>query len=61
MKVEIKEVLTLTAEEKKAINTTHMLMLDILEQVNDPDIYNAVKQTCDGLEEFGYLVDTEEG
>ena len=59
MKIETKEVLTLTTEEKKAINTTYLLMIEIIEQIKDPDIYNAVKQTCDGLEEFGYLVDTE--
>ena len=59
MKIEMKEVVTLTAEEKKMISTTHILMLDILERINDPDIYNAVKQTCDGLEEFEYLVDTD--
>ena len=60
MKIETKEVVTLTAEEKKAIVKTHSLMLDILEQINDPDIYNAVKQICDGMEDFEYLVDTEE-
>ena len=59
MKIETKEVLTLTTDEKKAINTTYMLMLDILEHVNDSSIYNAVKQTCNGLEDFGYLVNTE--
>ena len=60
MKIEMKEVLLLTTEEKKTITKTHSLMFDILEQVNDPDIYNAVKQSCDGLEDFEYLVDTEE-
>ena len=59
MKVEMKEVLILTTEEKKLINNTNILMLDILEAINDPDIYNAVKQVCDGFEEFGYIVDTE--
>ena len=59
MIVEMKEVVTLTTEEKKLINKTYILMLDILEAINDPDIYNAVKQACDGLEEFGYLVNTE--
>ena len=47
MKIETKEVLTLTTEEKKAINTTYLLMIEIIEQIKDPDIYNAVKQTCD--------------
>jgi len=60
MKVEMKEVLTLTPEEKIMINQVHSLMLDILEQVNDLDIYNATKQICDGMEEFCYVVDTEE-
>ena len=60
MKVEMKEVLTLTPEEKIMIHQVHSLMLDILEQVNDPDIYNATKQICDGMEEFYYVVDTEE-
>lgn len=60
MKIETKEVVDLTDEEKKAITKTHILMLDILEQINDPDIYNAVKQICDGLEDFEELVDTEE-
>lgn len=60
MKIETKEVIDLTTEEKKAINTTYRLMADILAQINDPDIYNAVKQICDGLEDFGYLVSTEE-
>lgn len=59
MKIETKEVVTLTDEEKSAITKTHMFMLDILEQINDPDIYNAVKQICDGLEDFEELVDTE--
>ena len=60
MKVEMKEVLTLTHEEKAMINKVYSLMLDILEKVNDSDIYNATKKICDGMEEFGYVVDTEE-
>ena len=59
MIIETKEVVTLMKDEKVAINTTYRLMLDILEQISDPDIYNAAKQACNGLEEFGYLVDTE--
>jgi hypothetical protein len=59
MKVEMKEVLTLTTEEKKLINNTHNLILDILQATNDPDLYLSVKKICDGFEEFGYLVDTE--
>lgn len=59
MKIEMKEVLTLTNEEKTMINKVYSLMLDIREQVNDPDIYNAAKQICDGMEEFGYIVNTE--
>lgn len=60
MKVEMKEVLTLTDEEKIMINKVHSLMLDIQEQVSDPDLCNAVKQICDGMEEFDYIVDMEE-
>lgn len=60
MRIEMKEVVTLSDEEKKVINEAHFLMLEILEQVNDPDIYNATKQICDGMEEFCHVVDTEE-
>lgn len=59
MKIEMKEVITLTLEEKEAVNATFVLMGDILEQVNDPDIYNAVKQINDGLDEFIRLVETD--
>lgn len=59
MKIEMKEVITLTSEEKEAVSATRVLMLDILEQVNDPDIYNAVQQVCDGLGEFEILVETD--
>lgn len=59
MKVEKQEVVVLMPEEKKTINEVSTLMLDILEQVDDPDIYNATKQVSDALESFSYLVETE--
>lgn len=59
MIVETKEIVTLTREEKKAISDIHILMLEILEAINEPDIYNATKQICDGLEDFESLVDTK--
>lgn len=59
MMIETKEVVTLTTEETEAINTAYKVMYEIMTETNDPDIYNAVKQACDGLEDFGYLVNTE--
>jgi hypothetical protein len=59
MEIKIKEIVTLTPEEKKAIREVHILRMDILEQVNDPEIFDATKSVCDKLEEFEYLVDTE--
>lgn len=59
MRIDTKEILTLTREEMKAVTDTRLLMLDILEQVNDPDIYNTVKQVSDGLEDFTSLAEVE--
>lgn len=59
MKIETKETVILTDDEKRLIIKTMPLMLDILESVNDVTIYNTTKQILDGMEKFISLVDTE--
>lgn len=59
MKIELKETVTLTETEKSALNSVYEIANEILEKVNEPDIYNAAKLIADGIEELGYCVDTE--
>lgn len=59
MKVELKEIVTLTETEKSAIDCVYNVANEILEKVNEPDIYNAAKLIVDGIEELGYYVDIE--
>lgn len=59
MEIKLKQVIELTTEEKQIINKAYVLMNEILEQINEIEIYNAVKKICDGFEEFDWLVDTD--
>ena len=59
MKIESKEVVTLTNEEKKMINDTYMLICEIMEQTNNEELYKTVQNIAKSMEEFGYIVDCE--
>ena len=59
MKIESKEVVTLTSEEKKMINDTYMLIAEIMEKTNDTKLYKITQDISNSMYEFGTIVDCE--
>lgn len=59
MKIEVKEVVNLDPQEKEAFEVVANCIDRIMEEVTDVDIYNAAKQTANGLEELSYVVNLE--
>jgi len=52
MKVETKQVITLTEEEKKTINKAWDILLDIMNATEDDKVYKATQKAADGIEEL---------